>query len=207
MLAHHAVLEISNQLTEALARYRAGADATTEIIPYEVAALTIDDVRRIIGLAYQTPGSYSKRCLVIVTRTINREAQHALLKVLEEPPATTEFYIIMPTIAGLVPTVLSRVMMAPVAPTAASAWPTVFSGFMQDTVAKRLETIAGIAKQKADQDYDALYDGLTLYAGTVSEPTVLTAVESALRFLRQKGAAKKMIWEHLALALPVIQKK
>jgi hypothetical protein len=36
--------------------------------------------------------------LVVSARSINIEAQHALLKVIEEPPATTQFTFILPSI-------------------------------------------------------------------------------------------------------------
>jgi hypothetical protein len=206
MLAHHALLEITPQRPEAISRYKAAADSTAEVITYEVESLTIEDVRYLITLAYQTPGTYASRTIVIAARVINREAQHALLKVLEEPPKTTSFYIILPSIASLLPTVLSRVII--VADTAVGvASHSLFSTFIASAVAARLEIIADIGKRKADQDYDALYDGLVAYASCVSEPSVLIAVESALRFLRQKGAARKMIWEHIALSLPAKAKQ
>ncbi len=201
MFAHHALLEITSQRSEAISRFRAAADSTAEVIVYEVESLSIEDVRYLITLAYQTPGSYERRIILIAARVINREAQHALLKVLEEPPKTTSFYIILPSIASLLPTVLSRVII--VAETAFGvASHSLFNTFITSTVATRLEIIADIAKRKTDQDYDTLYDGLVAYVSEANEPAVLTAVESALRFLRQKGAAKKMIWEHLALSLP-----
>ncbi len=202
MPVHHALLEITPQRSEAISRFKTAAEPTVEVIVYEVESLTIEDVRYLITLAYQTPGSYTSRTIVIAARVINREAQHALLKVLEEPPKTTSFYIILPSIASVLPTVLSRVIIVAGDTVGETQYP-LFGTFVESTIAARLEMIADIGKRKADQDYDALYDGLVAYVSKVSDPQVLTAIESALRFLRQKGAAKKMIWEHLALTLPV----
>ena len=202
MLAHHALLEVSSQRSAAILRYKEQVDSTIEVVVYEVESLTIEDVRYLITLAYQTPGQYASRSIVIAARVINREAQHALLKVLEEPPKTTSFYIILPSIASLLPTVLSRVIIVAGDTVGENQYP-LFGAFVESTIAARLEMIADIGKRKADQDYDAFYDGLVAYASQVSEPAVLSAVDFALRFLRQKGAAKKMIWEHLALMLPV----
>ncbi len=202
MPVHHALLEITPQRSEAIFRFKTTAAPTVEVIVYEVESLTIEDVRYLITLAYQTPGSYSSRTIVIAARVINREAQHALLKVLEEPPKTTAFYIILPSIASVLPTVLSRVLVVAGDMAGESQYP-LFITFIKSTITVRLEMIADIGKRKADQDYDALYDGLVAYTREVTKPAVLTAIESALRYLRQKGAAKKMIWEHLALTLPV----
>ncbi len=202
MPVHHALLEITPQRSEAISRFKTATEPTVEVIVYEVESLTIEDVRYLITLAYQTPGSYTSRTIVIAARVINREAQHALLKVLEEPPKTTSFYIILPSIASVLPIVLSRVIIVAGDTVGENQYP-LFGTFVESTIAARLEMIADIGKRKADQDYDALYDGLVAYASEASEPTILAAIESALRFLRQKGAAKKMIWEHLALTLPV----
>lgn len=206
MLSHHAVLQLTAQLKEAVQAFKNQADASCEIVPYEVDALTIEDVRRVIALAYQTPGSYSTRVIVIAARSINREAQHALLKVLEEPPQTTQFLIILPTAAGLLPTVLSRVMLD-----SQSANRTTlndfFVSFLVAAAKDRLELIADIAKRKNEADYDKLYDGLVTYSARHNDIELLAPAETAIRFLRQKGAAKKMIWEHLALTLPVESKR
>lgn len=202
MFAHHALLEITPERAEAISRFRTQTDSTNEVIVYDVESLTIEDVRYLITLAYQTPGYYSSRTILIAARVINREAQHALLKVLEEPPKTTSFYIILPSIASLLPTVLSRVIIVADTAVGVSQYP-LFATFMESTIAARLEMIADIGKRKADQDYDTLYDGLVAYVSQTKDLVVLNTIESALRFLRQKGAAKKMIWEHLALSLPV----
>ncbi|MFN3692660.1 MAG: hypothetical protein ACK4SL_01000 [Candidatus Paceibacteria bacterium] len=206
MLAHHALLEITPQRTEAISRYKAEVDQAVEVIVYEVESLTIEDVRYLNTLAYQTPGSYESRTIVIAARVINREAQHALLKMLEEPPKTTAFYIILPSIASLLPTVLSRVIIVASDTVVDNGHP-LFVAFIEGALNARLDMIADIGKRKADEDYDSLYDGLVAYVSQVSDPHALTAIESALRFLRQKGAAKKMIWEHLALTLPVKAKR
>jgi DNA polymerase III delta prime subunit len=202
MAVHHALLELASNRQDAIRRFKERSEVDIEIIAYDVESLTIEDVRYLITLAYQTPGSYTSRTIVIAARIINREAQHALLKVLEEPPKTTSFYIILPSIASVLPTVLSRVIIVAPDTVGENQYP-LFGTFVEGTIVARLEMIADIVKRKADQDYDALYDGLVAYVSKVSDPQVLTAIESALRFLRQKGAAKKMIWEHLALTLPV----
>lgn len=205
MLPHHAVVEITSRPNDVLFVYQRELREHAEIVPYAVDALTIDDVRRIIALAYQTPGAYSVRIIVLTAQVINREAQHALLKVLEEPPTTTQFLILLPSLAGLLPTILSRVLVkhhqddVVVSP--------VFEKFLQSSYKDRLELIADIAKRKAEADFMAMYDGLLIYGQSIGETKVLRLVDEAQRQLRQKGAGKKMIWEHIALSLPIASKK
>ena len=68
------------------------------------------DVRKLIATAYRTPdGDATKQKVVIVTKYIfTVEAQQALLKVVEEPPQTTEFLFVVPYSLQLLPTLLSR---------------------------------------------------------------------------------------------------
>jgi DNA polymerase III delta prime subunit len=73
--------------------------------------LTIGDVRRIIDEASRTPFASSHRTFVLCVREIAYEAQHALLKILEEPPATAQFYLVVPRTARILPTVLSRLSL------------------------------------------------------------------------------------------------
>ncbi|MFM2340183.1 MAG: polymerase delta prime subunit [Candidatus Parcubacteria bacterium] len=206
MVSHHAVIRLAADPVKALSTLEESVRQDAEMVPYAVPSLTIEDVRRIIVYAYQTPDSHPKRMIAIATRTINREAQHALLKVLEEPPATTVFLIIVPTLAGLLPTVLSRVIVEE-SRDGGSESTSRFLTFLTTSIKERLELIADIAKRKADEEYDELYDGLVSYVPTMTELSILKDIEAALRFLRQKGAAKKMIWEHLALTIPVVSKQ
>lgn len=206
MLAHHAILHITNNQTNAIRSFRESCGSQVEVVPIIAESLTIDEVRRVITLAYQTPGTYAERALVIAARSINHAAQHALLKVLEEPPLTTKFYIILPTTAGLLPTVLSRVIIDQGVEVVDQPH-FLFTAFLEATIPDRLALIADIVKRKADTDYDALYDGLVAFASVVTVTDMLVAINGALWSLRQKGAARKMIWEHLALTFPVQAKR
>ncbi len=205
MPEHHAVLIVSTDATKSLNDYSLQYQGQTEIVRYTVSSVTIDDVRRIIALAYQTPGAYQSRTIVIEARSINHEAGHALLKVLEEPPLTTRFLLILPSLAGVLPTILSRVQVVDDSNKIHDISST-FRQFLESDPVVRLEQIVDIAKRKADDDYEALYDGLIQYGQGNQDPTIVPLVESSLRYLRQKGAAKKMIWESLALSLPVSKK-
>lgn len=202
MSTHHAVLLTTSYRESVHERVLTEAAETAEVISYVVESLTIDDVRKLIQLAYQTPSRHDILQLVVSARSINIEAQHALLKVIEEPPATTQFTFILPTTAGLLPTIMSRVLWRPDVESDA-AYPAAFTEFIAAPIVKRLDIIADIVKSKSDAKWDDLYDGLVIYgAQVVLASEALMSVESALRYLRQKGAAKKMIWEELALTLP-----
>ncbi len=63
------------------------------------------------GFADSKNGSPSKKIFIVVAESFTREAQNALLKTFEEPTAGTHFFIIIPHLATILPTLKSRVIM------------------------------------------------------------------------------------------------
>ena len=75
---------------------------------YEGAAMRMDDVRELIASLAQSPLDGRLRCILIAdAHHMSANVQNALLKTLEEPPASTVFMLIG-NIAGVLPTIASR---------------------------------------------------------------------------------------------------
>ena len=71
--------------------------------------LTIDDARNLKKMHESRPVSAKgKKIFIVVADNINAEAQNALLKLLEEPASYAHFFIIIPQMNLLLPTVRSR---------------------------------------------------------------------------------------------------
>ena len=80
------------------------------IVP-EKASISINDIRGLQEFTrLKTPGTSPVRRLIIIEAadTMTKEAQNALLKVLEEPPADTVLIMTASQPHGLLPTVISR---------------------------------------------------------------------------------------------------
>lgn len=72
-------------------------------------SLTVDEVRRTISFFGTTAGEDSWRvCIVDSADDMNTNAANALLKILEEPPARTVFFVIGNSPGKLLPTIRSR---------------------------------------------------------------------------------------------------
>ena len=202
---HHALLLVGEGVS-VINRVKAlTEDSSLEILTLPFATLTISDVRFIIKTAHQTPApTFRERVIVIHTQKIAIEAAEALLKILEEPPLTTTFIFSLPSIAQLPDTLLSRFTVEfLVANTDTSS---LFNDFFETGVAKRLLMIADIVKRKADTDFLQLETGLVNYLNRYSSSlslSALTSLSDCLQYLRLRGASKKMIWEEIALTLPV----
>ncbi len=199
MDSHHARLYISSH-PESLARSLLGDAQNVEVVPFTEDTLAIGTVRKIIDLAYQTPGNCEHRLILITARSIAVEAQQALLKILEEPPATTRFLIILPDKASLLPTVLSRLSVMYDTNVSVA---TDFVDFMRMSYKERLDAIAEAAKQKNDTLFEAWYNGLVAYLeGDDRTEVDVSPHLLVLTYARARGASKKMLWEEVALTLP-----
>jgi DNA polymerase III delta prime subunit len=205
METHHAVVYVTPSPEATVLRLKNEHADNSEVIVRITDTLAISEVRKLIEQSYQTPGDKSYRLLVVVANQIASEAQQALLKILEEPPATTRFAVVLPDATTLLPTVRSRVLIVNCTDEE-EVDSSAFSMFLSLSVPERLLYIAEIAKKKDDSTYQALFSGLTNYALDLPIATPLSirqVIAGSLRHLRLRGASKKMLWEELALSLPV----
>jgi DNA polymerase III delta prime subunit len=204
MSNHHAIVYVTASRDAVVEHLEQLHKEMGELLVFTADTFSIGEVRQVISQAFQTPGSKDYRLLVIAANSIAPEAQQALLKILEEPPVTTRFALVLPDASTLLPTIRSRVLVESLPDTIPTANP-LFQKFIEHTVPLRLEMIALIAKKKDDEAYQALFEGLTQYALLLPNDTTLPVrqvVASSLRYLRMRGSAKKMLWEELALTLP-----
>jgi len=197
---HHACLHVTTK-SEALLPELLPLYTDTEVVYFNEEILSIGTVRRIIDAAFQTPGSYSHRLLVINANSIAVEAQQALLKILEEPPVTTRFLLLLPGVASLLPTVLSRLEVVVHDDLSTN---TDFETFIATSLKGRMELITEAAKEKDDARFESWYRGLTesLPRMELSKED-LEAVLLVLTYARARGASKKMLWEEIAFTVPV----
>ena len=71
--------------------------------------IRVDDVRSALNLFHHTSGSGGYRvCLVDCADDLNRSSANALLKVIEEPPPRSIFFIVAHNAAHVLPTIRSR---------------------------------------------------------------------------------------------------
>lgn len=174
--------------------------ADSELVPLTYERLGIDNARELQRLAYSTPSQAAHQVLVVRTRDITLEAQNALLKLLEEPPATTQCVFLVPVTATLLPTLLSRVIeerLVSAAPVSVSAqWTELASASM----AERLKLIDTKLKAKDTNWLAAIQQSLVAWIG--QGQTVTPSIQLVSERLNTRGASNKMLLELLALELP-----
>ena len=81
------------------------------------ATLSVDTIRQLREEAYVLPNESAVRVMLLVeAHTMTPQAQNALLKILEEPPAHVLFMLTCDNRSQLLPTIVSRCVCIPVSP-------------------------------------------------------------------------------------------
>lgn len=171
-------------------------------------ALSVDDARALRERQSLSTVGEGRMVVVAAFRAATREAQNALLKVLEEPAARTHIFLLVPYASLLLPTVRSRAHRLKVGQEVAPAearWLEISVGARLAEAEKLVKAIRDGKKTKADAL--ALLDGLerALAPSAVkggAAARAARAVVGAKRYLNDPGASAKLLLERVALALP-----
>lgn len=193
--SHHAILvrttEVDSLVTDTFV-------STGEIVNYFYEKLGIDEARQINSAAHVRPTEADIQTFVVRTHFITLEAQNALLKVVEEPPVSTRFVLVIPADFTVLPTILSRCevyidndLIKP---------NQTFTDFLETDLKGRLESIDKAAKAKDVQWQRNIKNGLIQYVK--SNTSGVVELEYCARLLLTRGASNKFLLEHAALTLP-----
>ncbi len=109
-------------------------------------SITIDDIRQLIAFTrLKTVGSKDIKRVIIIenAHTMQAEAQNALLKLLEEPPADTVLIATVKNLQALLPTISSRAQTITIHPISEGQAQSFFSDFDPSTVASAWQLSEG----------------------------------------------------------------
>ena len=158
--------------------------------------------------AGRTAVTGGKKIFVISAQGVTREAQNALLKVLEEPPPNTHFFLVTPSFDTLLPTLRSRLfLLSPAAIDYSSS--TRALEFLRCAVPARLTMVQCMLKEleeatgKADviSFFDELERTLAAEKKTGKADALAELLETK-KYARDRAPSFKLLLEHLALVLP-----
>lgn len=160
--------------------------------------------------------SSEKRICILGAKSINREAEQSLLKMLEEPAINTHFFIVVPNALFLLETIRSRVHIVRVINEEDQIFIKKVSQFISANKKDRIDQVALIIKEYKDDDSSG---NLRFYATRFINELekvqfekfkknrdsdtefILKELHSARKFLSTPGASVKMLLEHIALIL------
>jgi hypothetical protein len=111
--------------------------------------------------------------------------------------------LIVPSFDNLLPTLRSRLYQVGESGHAAVAFSPLYGQFAAAGVGERMVLIADIAKVKDSAQFDELAQGLTSSLQNAVPSALTTRLHEWLLLLPKRGSSKKMLWEDIALVLPV----
>lgn len=176
----------------------------------------VDDARALCARAALRAVGGEERLFVVAASTLTHEAQNALLKTLEEPPAGAQFCIITPAPETLLATVRSRTTTLVLPERRAETEETLVSArdFLRAPVKSRLEMLAPLL-EKDDNDernMEAVFAFLSEVERALSPHARaradvregIAAIYRARSYLSDKGAMLKVLLEQVALLVPMV---
>jgi DNA polymerase III gamma/tau subunit len=184
----------------------------------------IKDSHNLTSWAATKSFSGQGKVLVMEVFSFNMESSNALLKTLEEPGEKIHFFIIVPSVDVVIPTLRSRLTIIDLSSDKEELEKKLLETgrkFLAALPNKRLEIIKKLSaksddenellsessanKQKAIQFLNALEFLLHLDIECPSGYPALEELSRSRQFISDRGASAKMILEHLALALPILK--
>lgn len=165
----------------------------------------IEDARELIRKAYNRPVEATEQVMVVRTDFITLEAQNALLKVLEEPPLSTRFIFVIPRSFIVLPTLISRFSEEYYTEKKSNLNDNItFNTFLNERYSERILSIDNAIKKKDIDWQNLIKQGIIQYIEESSGVKgSLRELEYSVRLLLTRGASNKMLFEHVALALPI----
>ena len=184
-------------------------EGSPDLFTQEYRQLTIDDARALSERAALRPLSNARRVFVIAAATLTSEAQNALLKTLEDPPANAFFLLIVPSPHMLLLTLRSRLISVQFDDGSQSVYsPIDATEFLNTSPDKRIALLAPILEAD-ERDVGGALAFLSalevLLEKKISLPegrSGLHAVYRAKAYITDKGSLIKALLEQVALLLP-----
>lgn len=167
---------------------------------------SVDDARDAGSKIWTSPMASKHTLTVIATHKIDHEAQNALLKVCEEPPAHAYIALIVPSEDMILPTLRSRFVLGE--KISATEDFSLAKSFLSGGSAERKKIVEKIHKDKDTATARKLIQDLEVLLGMRKDKEVffdeLQDLVAFRQYTEQKGAGNKYMLEHLALTLPTM---
>ena len=200
-LYHAYLIEDTGGVFESLPEVLRDGYKDAEIYVQNFDLLGIDDSRNLVRLANMR--SLGVQLFVWRVEKCTREAQNALLKLLEEPPERSHFFFCVSGVQDILPTLRSRAWV--IQGDKNSKEVEVARDFIKGNPSRRVAILEPIIKEKDRQSARRLLDGIEgeLYAcSAISSKRALQHIIDVRRVMQDNGASLKQMLESVALVTP-----
>lgn len=166
----------------------------------------IDESRALEASAHRKAFASSGKFFIVGCETLTHEAQNALLKLFEDPPIQTTFFLIIPSHAQLFPTLRSRLYLLESESYGEEVNTSASAKFLAAVPGVRLELVSKMIEGKDRTQAVQFVNGLEelVYKSTSEERVeALRSLAKVRTYLPDRSSSLKLILEHLSLVLPV----
>lgn len=182
--------------------------------------LSIEEARSIRSRASTKALEGGKKFFILSLSTVNHEANHALLKTIEEAKPGTHFFLIVPAVDTVLPTIQSRCFVLSLSedysPKLSRA-----REFLESPPAERLKFIQPLLdrlEEAEDEEKREVKEEIRLFALNLEKHLFaqsrldlsllnsLRILKETDRYLTDPASSSRLILEHLALVLPQYDK-
>ena len=164
------------------------------------------DSRRLNQAHLNRPVKYDRKIFIILANALTRDAQNSLLKIFEEPRADSTFFLLLPAVTDLLPTLQSRLIMGKMEGEQITSREA--ENFLKANIGQRLEQTAKIIKDlKEEKITKAVVISFVknieqiLNQAKKKDFARLGTVEKAISYLNDEAPSVKVILEHLVLTV------
>lgn len=170
--------------------------------------LSIDDSRNIKELhSSKSFTEGGKRIFVIEANGITHEAQNSLLKIFEEPHEHTHFFLIMPSVEVLLPTLRSRLLILQSDKESDVIGIKEAENFITLSKKEKIEYVDELAERISDekatkndaQKFLAALEVVLYKKGMEKNAVALKAILKVRDYMNDRGASVKQLLEFVAL--------
>lgn len=187
-----------------------GSSGNPDLLIRTYSSFTIDDARTLRDRAALRGVGGAGRIFILVAPTIPADAQNALLKTFEEPPAGARFVLVVPAPETLLPTLRSRMQVLELQGEDSRSLVDA-KQFLKTTPEKRLEMLKPYL-EKGDDDKRDLAGTLSFLAdlerALSTKPREnaegLRALYRTRKYITDRGALAKALLEQAALIMPKV---
>ncbi|MCF7831643.1 MAG: hypothetical protein K9M36_02010 [Candidatus Pacebacteria bacterium] len=172
--------------------------------------ISIENVHEAKKMAQSKQSETEKTWIILGGISISREAQHTLLKLLEEPASGTHIVICLPSYDQLLETVQSRLTLFPASDSVSTYYDEEVTLFIQKPYKERIPYIKQISDDLKEGNIARFLEALQkqiyqLHIASKDPGKYALLLEEILhmqRYARNQGAMITFILEHLALMIP-----
>lgn len=171
---------------------------------------SIDDSRKIKeSHSTKSFGEGSKRIFIIECDGITREAQNSLLKIFEEPNEGTHFFLVMPSLHLLLPTLRSRLFILESQGENEKEEISQAENFLKLSKKEKVAFVDEMAEKISDekmtkndaQKFLTSLEAVLYENGAEKNASSLKAILKARDYMNDRSASVKQLLEYVALSL------